>query len=138
MKLSVNIPSAITQKKLDNVLKKLLYSSKRISRQNAENVNWLLLAKYKILQERDKLKKELVILQAESRGNTEGLGLAGLENKTFSSRFPTDFQNKMPPWTKIKSRGVVLSPFFKISKRIKAVFKQTFCSTKGLLGSLRA
>lgn len=75
----VNTLSAITQKSD----KKLWDLSKLISRENAENVNLLLLARYnKVLPERDELKKELVILQTESRGTIDGSVLARLENKT--------------------------------------------------------
>lgn len=54
--------SIITWNKLDNVSKKLLDLSKLTSKENAEKANCLLLAKYKVLQERDELKKELVLL----------------------------------------------------------------------------
>lgn len=60
--------SAVATWKLEMISNKVANLVKDISRQNAESVNWLILAACdKAFQERDELKKKLFNFQAEFR-----------------------------------------------------------------------
>lgn len=73
-------PLPVRTQKIEKVPNEVWGMYERICRQNVESISWLLPAIDKLLQERNRLKTELVSLQADFKGNIERFHL---ENKTF-------------------------------------------------------
>lgn len=82
---------------------------------------WILLGEYKILEEREKLKRQLERLQAKFRWNKKSSKHSRLENKTFLSLAPFN-KKTFPPGDKAHMEGMAVSSFVNTTGKVKGLW----------------